>query len=73
MIGWLRRVAARVLFWRAPAPDPARIVPQNAQHAETLRHADELLASPRIVKILNQRDEDLRASFHRAERRLARR
>lgn len=73
MIGWFGRVLARARFLRLAVPDPSRIVPENAEHAETLRHADALLSEPRIVKLLNKRDAELRASFHRADRRLARR
>lgn len=67
-MNWLRRVI--VAISQRP-PDPASVVPMDRDQAHLLERADGLLAHPAIQRLENVRQAELRASFARAQRRLA--
>jgi hypothetical protein len=61
----------RVIEYLRRSTDRTDVVPADQKQADTLQRADELLENPRIKAILSERDRQLRASFARADRRLA--
>jgi len=67
-MSWLRRVMA--LIERKP-PDLGSVVPVDPYQAHLLEQADAMLRHPTIRKLELSRQEAMRASFRRANQRLA--